>query len=499
MKKILIITALWMTAAGTTLAQNSADALRYSRIDVGGTARFMGLSGAFGALGADITTMSTNPAGIGLFKSSEFSITPAVHTGAVESTYYNTLGNDARSNFYLGNLGMVLSSKSKSDPKKPGWRNVNFATGLNRLADFNNRYDMYGTNPQNSLLDTYVESANGTYFGDIEDDIYGDYAFDLNLAWWTYLLDFADPVTVDQYISPIPLGVSKTQAKSIDTRGSMNEYVFSLGANYNDRLYLGMTFGIPFIRYWEESVYTESNIEESDLDYFNRYEDLETRGSGFNFKLGFIYRANDWFRIGGAFHTPSWFNNMKDYWQVTMVSQFKTPDANGDTRYVETSPSGYYEYSLQTPYRIQGSLGFIIGNVGLVSTEYEFADYAKARMDAWDYNFSEENSAIRNSYQGTHHIRLGTEWRYQIFSFRAGAKYYTSPYQNDINDGSKLGFSGGVGLRQNWFFMDLTYAYSKMEEDYYFYNNPLLSSYAINPVLNNMRTHSVLLTLGAKL
>jgi len=77
------------------------------------------------------------------------------------------------------------------------------------------------------------------------------------------------------------------------------------------------------------------------------------------------------------------------------------------------------------------------------------ADYSKAKFDAYDYSFSEENAAVRNSYMITHHIRFGTEWRYNIFSFRAGAKYFTSPYQNNINDGSTLGFSGGIGFREN--------------------------------------------------
>lgn len=495
MKKIMIISALILTAAATALSQTSADALRYSRIDIGGTARYMGLSGAFGALGADFTTSSTNPAGLGLYKTSELVITPSVHIGSVESFYNGSTASDSRSNFYLGNVGFVLASKSKTDPNKPGWRYVTFATGLNRLSDFNRRYEMTGTNAANSLLDTYVEDANGIPFDQIEDDTYGDYAFDLNLAWWAYLLDLEDPLIDNQYISPIP-GGNKLQTKSIDSHGSMNEYVFSFGANYNDRLYLGMTMGIPFIRYYESSVYTESNIVNSDLKYFDRIEDLETRGSGFNLKFGMIYRASDWLRVGAAFHTPSWFGNMTDYWQVTMISEFYTADENGNTRYVESSPSGTYDYSLNTPYRVQGSLAFIIGNIGLVSADYEFADYASARYDAPDYSFNSENSSISNSYAGTHHIRVGTEWRYNIFSFRAGAKYFTSPYQNEINDGSRMGFSGGIGLKEGWFFMDLAYAYSKMEDDYYFYNTPTIAS---NPVANKTRDHYVLLTIGAKL
>ncbi|MFO7613525.1 MAG: hypothetical protein R6W71_02695 [Bacteroidales bacterium] len=496
MKKISFITAILLTAAQTVLSQTSADALRYSRIDIGGSARYMGLSGAFGALGADFTTISTNPAGTGLFKSSEFSITPAVHTGSIESFYNNTTGADQRSIFHLGHAGIVLSSKIKSDPNKPGWRNVNFSTGLNRLNDFNYRYEMRGRNAASSLLDTYVQSANGIHYKDIEDDLYSDYAFDLNLAWWTYLLDFADPVTVDQYTSPIKPGSDKLQEKYLDTWGSMNEYVFNISGNYNDRLYLGMTFGIPMIRYYEYSVYTESDISGSDLKYFNQIESLETHGTGFNFKLGFIYRANDWFRLGGAFHSPSWFNNMKDSWQVRMNSEFYTPDPDGYTRYDEISPVGNYQYDLQTPYRVQGNLGFIVGNVGLISADYEFVDFANARFDAPGYSFSEENSAIRNSYAGSHQIRLGTEWRYSIFSFRAGGKYFTSPYQGNINDGSTFGFSGGAGFRQGWFFMDLAYAYNNTRQDYYFYN---IGDIASNPVSNTIRRHNVLLTVGVKL
>ena len=495
MKKILIISALILTAASTALSQTSADALRYSRIDIGGTARYMGLSGAFGALGADFTTASTNPAGLGLYKTSELIITPSVHIGSVESVYNGTSASDQRTNFYLGNAGFVMTAKKKSDPTKPGWRYVTFATGINRVNDFNRRYAMTGINASNSLLDTYVDEANGVNYKQIEDDTYGDYAFDLNLAWWTYLLDLANPLVENLYTSPIPVG-TKWQTKSIDSWGSMNEYVFSFATNYNDRLYLGMTFGIPFIRYYESSVYTESDIANSDLKYFTRFEDLETHGTGFNFKVGFIYRAADWFRIGGAFHTPSWFGNMRDYWQVTMTSEFYTPDDNGQTYYVESSPSGSYDYSLHTPYRIQGNLAFIIGNIGLISADYEFADYGTSQFDGPNYNFNEENQSIQNSYTGTHNARIGTEWRYKIFSFRAGGKYTTSPYQNNLNDGSRFGFSAGTGLKQGWFFMDLAYAYTNMKDDYYFYNIPGIAS---NPVANTTTDHYVLLTIGAKL
>lgn len=500
MKRLLIVTALILMAAWNTMSQNSVDALRYSRIDIGGTARYMGLSGAFGALGADFTVASTNPAGIGLFKSSEVSITPAIHIGAVGSLYNGTELSDSRTNFYLGNAGIVMTSKIKSDPKVPGWRTISFATGVNRLNDFNYRYSMGGYNNQNSYLDTYVEYADGVPFTDIEEDPYGDYAFDLNLAWWSWLLDLKKPNIDDEYVSPVLQGSEKYQWKQVTSWGSMNEYVFTLATNYNDRLYLGLTFGLPMIRYYESSLYEESDIENSNLRYFQRIEDLETHGTGFNLKYGMIFRANDWLRLGASVHSPSWFFNMRDYWSATMLADYYNPpnpfDSTRQTYFVENSPSGSYEYNLQTPYRVQGSVGFIIGNVGLVSAEYEFSDYANAKFDANDYAFTTENTSISNSYAAGHNIRVGTEWRYKIFSFRAGGKYFTSPYQNDINDGSKWGFSAGLGLRQGAFFMDIAYAYTRMEEDYYFYSSP---GVVPNPVLNNLKSSYILTTFGFKL
>jgi hypothetical protein len=499
MKKILIISALTLTAATTALSQSSVDALRYSRIDIGGTARYMGLSGAFGALGADFTTSSTNPAGLGLYKSSEFTNTPAVHIGSVQSLSNGMSGSDSRTNFYLGNIGLVLTSKIKSDPNKPGWRYVSFATGLNRLNDFNARYEMAGNNNDNSLLDTYIAKADGIDFHQIEDDPNGKYAFDLNPAWWNWMLDLVPGATDSAtYYSPISGKSGKLQSKTIDSWGSMNEYVFSFWANYNERLFMGLTLGIPMIRYYESTVYSEDNIENSNLRYFDRIESLETHGSGFNIKFGFIYRASDWLRVGGAFHSPSWFGNMTDYWRATLIADYyESPDPGSDqTYYVANSPSGTYEYNLTTPLRVQGNLAFIIGNIGLVSADYEFADYSRASFDGYDYSFAEENTSIENSYAGVHHIRIGTEWRYNIFSFRAGGKYFTSPYQNNINDGSRFGFSGGVGLKQGWFFMDVAYAYRNMKDDYYFYNAPGISS---GPVANTTTDHYILVTLGAKL
>ena len=491
MKRSGIFTLILLGSVLIIKGQTAVDALRYSKINIGGTARYIGMGGAFGALGADFTTTSVNPAGLGLYKSSEFTITPSLYFGKTISTYNGMTAEDMRSNFNLGNAGIVFTSPVHSKPGQSGWKYVQFATGVNRLSNFNNRMDIQGPNNQNSLLDTYVESANGINYSDIESDPYGDYAFDLNPAWWTYLLDTIPPFN-NQYFSPIPDSSNIMQAKSVSSWGSMNEWVFSFGANYNDRLYIGATFGLPWIRYYETSTYTETDYTNSIYDFkqFNRYENLDTRGSGFNFKFGFIYRISDMFRIGGAFHTPTWYSNMRDLWYTTMSSYFD----NGDY-YIKSSPTGDYHYRLTTPLRATGSLGIIFGNVGLISIDYEFANYGTARLDASDYSFGPENSDIKNSYRSTHQIRVGTEWRYDIFSFRGGFNYITSPYQKNINDGTTMTYSLGVGMKEKWFFIDLAYLYSKTKEDYYLYNT---ADILTNPVNNDLRASTVLMTLGAK-
>ena len=223
-------------------------------------------------------------------------------------------------------------------------------------------------------------------------------------------------------------------------------------------------------------------------------EDLQTKGTGFNFKLGMICRISDWFRIGAAFHSPSWFGNMRDNWVANMTADYEIPDTSGITNYSVTN-NGYYNYKLTTPWRVQGNLGFIIGNIGLIGLDYEYVDYASSRFRANDYNFIEENSSISNSYTGSHQFRLGTEWRYKVFSFRAGASYFTSPYKNGINDSNQLGYSGGLGFRHHAFFMDLAFVFTGKQEDYYLYNTADIYAKARNSIY----TYALLLTLGVKL
>lgn len=487
MKKIIFVLSVCLLIAITAQSQNDLDAFRYSNTRVIGTARYMAMGGAFGSLGADFSTLSTNPAGLGLYKKSEVMFTPGFYTGQTESDYKGNQTYDSKNNFNLGNFGFVFANTSvkENSPLK----NFQFAIGVNRINNFNNRMLMEGFNNESSIINTYVDRANGINYFDISDDGNGDYAFDLNPAWNTYMIDTI-PGFSNQYYGPIPLGEGIYQRKEITSWGSMNEFVMSLGANLGDRVYVGGTFAFPYIRYYEDAYYTEKDQSNTlnDFDELQIYQSLNTHGSGFNMKFGMIVRATDYFRIGAAVHSPTWYNNMTDSWSSRFFTRFDNNDS-----YTQQTPVGNYDYKLETPWRAIGSASFVLWNKALISAEYEFIDYSQSKLRSRYYNFYDENKNIQQKYTQSHNLRMGGEFRMDQFAFRAGFGYSSSPFDSDINNGEKFYYSGGLGYREKNFFLDLAYVRSSSNEDYYFYGSENVS---FNPVKNHLVANNILLTLG---
>jgi hypothetical protein len=491
MRRIVLFMVSQLFLVPAVFTQSDVDALRYSMTTFGGTARYMSMAGAFGSLGADFSTLSSNPAGIGLFSKSEFTITPSFYYGKTKSEFNRTTSDDYQYNFHLGNVGLIIATEPKSSDQSI-FTNFQFGFGMNRTNNFNTRMLMEGYNNQNSMIDTYVDNANGIPSSTIETDPSNMYAFDLNLAWWTFLIDTL-PGSSNMYRGAIPPGGGIWQRKEINSWGSMNEMVVSGGTNIQNRLFLGLTFGFPFIRYFEESLYSEIDLDNSVFDFkqFSKYDELTTTGSGFNMKFGMIARPADWIRIGGAIHSPTWYSNMRDTWFTRISSEFDNGDA-----YSESSPYGSYNYRLETPWRALGSLSFILYQRALLSVDYEYVDFSQSRLRAGDYNFFGENREIRRKYTETHNVRLGSEVRFDPFAVRGGFGYYMSPFASNINDASRYYFTGGVGYRDKNFFIDLAYVRSLQREDYYFYGS---ENVVFDPVKNTGITSNLLITLGFRM
>ncbi len=488
---------LAVIAALSANAQNEVDALRYSQISFGGTARYDGMAGAFGALGADFSTLSSNPAGLGLYRKSEITFTPSALNASTSSSYMSTptgttyVESASKYSQSWGNAGIVGAWSRHKEPEEGGWQNFNMGFGYNQLADFNNSQSMTGYNYSNASL--------GNYFANITD---GTSVQELNSqtnnpAYAAYNAYLINPTTLgngaNQYVTGMPTG-GVLQSNSVTTGGTMGEIVLSFASNYENKLYIGGTIGFDRINYWSNSTYSETALHDSigGLHSFNMAQNVNTTGQGVNVKLGVIYRVNDWFRVGLAAHSPTQFS-MNDQYSTNINSKVAGNDST-----LRGSSSGSYNYTLTTPGRIIGSLGFIILKKGLVDIDVEYVDYTTASLSSSDPGvFSTANTAIQNKYQATENIRLGAEWKLvDIFAIRAGLAYYGNPYQSSANiDASRTSMTLGCGLREKYFTLDLAYVMTQYSENYWLYDPTVV---AVNPVKNTYTLNSLMLTMGFK-
>ncbi len=478
MRKILF-TILSVSLFCYTNAQTEIDALRYSQNDIVGTARFSAMAGAYGALGADFTTLSYNPAGLGFYQFSELSFTPSFCDN-ISTTYFGGDRNvDDKLDANCSNLGYVVSSPKNNEE----WKRINLAFGYNRLSNYNKRTYISGENSNSSMIDNFVNNAQNLTINNLN-------SFTELLAWETYLFDLVDD-TIDNgnYISDLVSALNKKQEKQITSKGSSGEYVFSAGTSFEDKIYLGATIGIPSIDYYENSTYTESEFIDTSahLQSFDYSEELSTTGRGYNLKVGIIARLNDWIRIGGALHSPT-FYDMEEEYNTAMTAVWN--DTLG-TKY-DSSPFGYFDYELKTPWKAIGSVALNIKKQGLISADIEIIDYASAQYNSDTYKFSEENDLINSTYTKAINIRMGGEMKYKPFRIRAGYALYGTPYKDNA-ELEKKSYSFGLGMDRGHLFADFAYIFSEGSDEHFMYSADLVDAATITTT-----QHNFLVTIGLR-
>ncbi|GAB4135612.1 MAG: outer membrane protein transport protein [Bacteroidia bacterium] len=477
-----MLKSVMTVAAGLLLialsAQNENDALRYSRIGFGGSARYSAMAGAFGALGGDMSVMTTNPAGLGFYRKNELVFTPSVYNQKVSSVYNQTNTADVRTNFRFDNFGFVFGGRTENK-EEDGWQYVTMGIAYNRYNTFQANLLMSGQS-ETSMMDAWKKTASGTAIQDLNQFYEG-------LAYNAWLLNPAPGI--NQYSDTIPEGDLLKQTKSTTLRGGMGEWSFGIGANYSHKLYVGASVGISQIRYEEASTYSEQEVIDtiSKFEYYEFNESIETKGRGINLKVGVIYRPVDAVRFGFAFHTPTAYR-LSDTWQTSLTSYID------NVVYNPISPVGNYQYTIRTPMRLTGSAGFVFGKVAVLDVDYEFVDYTNAMLRSADYSYIDENNAIQTKYTAAHNIRSGIEIRMLPYSLRGGFAYYGSPYKESVNnDAVRTYITGGVGYRDpnDDFYVDFAIVKSAQKENYFFYDQSL-----VNPVRNNWSGMNILLTVG---
>ena len=443
----------------------------------------MAMGNAMGAVGQDFSSISINPAGLGLFRKPTFTFTPSINTTYTKSELNGDWATDSKANLSVNNIGYIGINNS-------GDKVATWAFGMNRTNNFTNKIFIDGYNDNNSLIDAYfAEIIDNDIYDEKELEYYSPtYIYPL---WETYLINFESN---GDLTTPVPAGGLR-QLKGVSSWGGTNEWTVSTSINFNDRFFLGVSINMPHISSQRVSEYKEL-FEYNSKEYFWQQEEaLTTTGWGFNSKIGILAYPCRWLRLGASFHTPSIYN-LTDSWRTSTYSYLDFGS------YEYNVPTSYFSYSLKTPWRANGSAAFIFGNFGMITADYEYVDYSTTRLSDFEYDYKEYNRFISDTFKPTMNIRLGTEWRYQNMCFRGGYSFYGSPYGIKDKDYRRNALSCGIGYTQHFLTIDFAYVYTLQNHNYNLYSQYTNYYNEIAPDLTvneNTNIHSIVVTLRLKL
>ncbi len=494
MKKIALTLFTTIGLIAFSFGQYVDQALIFSQQNFGSTARSKGMGNAFGAIGGDFSSLSINPAGLGIYIRSELSTTADILGVTSTKATYQGQSTDARNNnFSFRNFGYVFANPLQDVGS--GLVSFNFGIGFNKLNNFNQTISVGANNSPHSRMDVFAESTNGITSSNLFDEnnpYQNNVPWESKLAWENYLIDVANP-DIDgvgnSYQSLLYQNELVNQNHTVNKEGFLNEYVFSAGANFNHKLYLGATLGMQDLYYNESSTYSE----DGGFGYFDYSNTSTTRGIGYNLKLGAIYKPVPELRLGLALHTPTFFDFKESYSSV-MSSNLKDVSADANGNHKAESPLGDYGYKMDTPTRLIGSAAYQFGKKGMISVDFEKVDFSgmQYRNGRDGYNFTSENGTIKSIYQSTSNIHLGGEFKpVDAVSLRAGYELFGNPYKESGNFSFST-INAGIGYRIDNVAFDLSYSLGKRKDYNYIYTSN-------DPVKYQRNNNEIVLTMSIKL
>ena len=523
-------------------AQDSFDVLQLSQNELRGTSRFQSMAGAFGALGGDLSTLTQNPGGIGVYRNSDVGITLGVDFNSTKAGVDKT--NNTK--FNLNNVGYIGAIRLDSEVLP----NLNFGFTYNRLQSFNRHY-FGGVGDIPTSMSNYVADA----FVNLQDFLPGDLYWTDNFnpyfdgyAPWAAVTMFDMPTTNNGYVGIINANGNMMQGLygdgtrgnafyEVDERGHADEYNIGFGGNLYNRFYWGIDFGILDLDFRSNQYYQESldnpYIMADDKDLFlsditndntkaewGLYNYLHSKGTGVNFKFGFIWKPTQALRIGAAFHTPTFYDMRDTYFVSTELKGYQ----NGQTLYSASKESndGYNyssTYTMSTPWRFMGSVAGVIGTQGIISLDYECVANESMRLgDDRGDNYPDVTQNCKTNFKPSHIIRVGGEYRINPnWSLRAGYSFKSTQVEKGVDeyeyniatvgtnpayqyDNKVHHITCGAGYRYKSFYADAAFVH-KIRESVYNAFSPINDKYGYEPNVsadvkdNNNR---VTLTLGVR-
>ena len=431
----------------------SSDMYELSQVNFGfGTARSMAMAGAFTSLGGDVSAMALNPAGLGMYRTNDFSITPMMSFQKANNSAANW-GDNSRSRFSMGSMGLVLNLFEEGGS---GLVSLNFGFGYNRIADLNYRYGFHSasapsTSPLRSITDVFSLQMGGsgiypsTPGGPLNYDFSQAYFWGGILAYNGWLLD-AEGSGADRYwtnANRIGINAGVGHTIGVESRGSIGEYDISMGMNFDNKIYVGATLGLQVVDWKRGFYYSEDYLYNGQMpiagydesgepiilteaaEWMDYDQMVNISGTGVNFKVGIIYRPIPALRFGMAIHTPTFYSLERDY-QAFMGTNFSQPKNgnNGDLTPV-LSDMGENAWDFTSPTRLMFGASYTIAKMAIVSIDYERTWYNGIRMkdvpNGFDIYPADYRAQMKENYKGANTLRAGVELKPVPFiSLRAG-------------------------------------------------------------------------------
>ncbi len=488
--------------------------------DLNGTARYVGMGGAMEALGADISTISTNPAGIGLFRRSVVNISGGLVTQSDASTDLKYGSSSAsfdgdKTNASFDQVGFVFAHRLAKRSY------LNFAFNYHKSRNFDQILDAVGA------LSYASQNKNTAYKYDYA---VGASSYEQDMMWNAVDANYSSMMAYDEDNDQLDYLDGTAYLFGQYQKGYIGEYDFNISGNINDRVFLGITFGVHDVNYRSNTYYSE---DLSDGTVADTWERLRIDGTGYDVKFGVIFRPIETspFRIGLYVNTPVFYDlSMSGSHALNMYND--TDDAYS-SNYCD------YDFKVNTPWKFGVSLGHTVDNVLALGVTYEYSDYGSIDNRINDggyydwygdfYNTSSSDDVMNDhterSLKGVHTLKLGLEAKpLPEFAIRAGYNFVSSVFEEDAyRDGtlpspgvayatstdytnwkSTNRFTLGAGYIGKSFTVDLAYQYSSTNGDFY----PFMSYYSSSSSASDdnlvyatkvsNKRHQVLLTLGYK-
>ena len=506
MKRFIFISVCAFISGVQLFAQDAYDAEQIASSDLNGTARYVAMGGALGALGGDISVLSDNPAGLGIFKKHDISFT----TGVVIGENAGVLDH-SKARMSLDQIGFVYAMESEGD--------ILANIGFNYHKKSNYLYNLNtvvgGLNGGSQTFDA-ARLVNGHGTQSIFEDLMSN----------SYIQGGKDVLSYDNS-SKWYAGSSATYADyRRSSRGSNSQFDVDLSLNVGDQVFFGFGIGCYSINSKWESIYYEQNrtpgsVKSNENRGYDIYSWNETKGDGFDLKFGTIIRPieSSPFRFGVAIHTPTWYNIQK-----TNGADLNLYDVNDNVLdYFSAEGGDFYDskYRFRTPWKFDFSLGTTVGSWLALGAEYTVQDLSTCKYYYGDDSFfsgtfSDINHQIKSSLKTQHTLKLGVECKpTDQISVRLGYNYVSSPFTDGaykdlnynaedtetvfINWKDQNRYTAGLGYRFKGGYLDFTYQYVAQDGDFYAFSNKIKEvgeNGNYTPTLISNNRHQLMATLG---